>query len=70
MFIVEVKEKPSIKEVPEGEDIIWLSLEELKQNDKVLTEYKNVFPKLKENKILFYHSEYDFDKLLVMEFYN
>jgi len=69
LFTVEVEEKPDIKEVPEGDEIIWLSKEEILNHDKVLTEYKKIYPKVKENKILFYHTEYDFDKMLNMEFY-
>jgi len=70
LFIVEVDKKPSIKHVPEGEGVVWMRLDEMEKNDKVMPEYKRVFPRLKENEIIFYHTEYDFDKLINMKFFD
>lgn len=69
LFVVDVDKKPSIKKVPEGEEIVWVSEESLLKHDEVLEEYRKVLPKLQENKIIFYHTEYDFDKMLNLEFY-
>jgi hypothetical protein len=65
LFIVEVDKKPTLH-VPEGEEVIWLTQKQM--NKQVLLEYRKIFPRFSKD-ILFYHTEYDADKLLKIEFF-
>jgi len=70
LFIVKVEVKPKIDKLPEADEIIWVKENKLVKQDKILDEYKIVFPLFKDNKVLFYHTKYDFDKMLKLEIYN
>lgn len=69
LFVVEVDEKIDLV-VPEGEETKWMTIDEMQNNEKVLTEYKQTFPKYQDDKVLFYHTKYDFDKILDFEIFN
>lgn len=70
LFIVELKEKPSQLDLFEAEEHMWMSEKELLEHELVMDEYKELFPRLKKEEIMFYHSEYEDNKLINIEFFN
>jgi len=70
LFVVEIDKKKEIKNLPEGEEILWINHSKLLKLDNILTEYKKVFHMFDKNRVLFYHCEYDFVNLLNFKVYN
>ncbi|MBT7902363.1 NUDIX domain-containing protein [Candidatus Woesearchaeota archaeon] len=73
LFVVELETEITIKSVPEGDKIKWFDYEQMMSSDsKLLEEYKKVLPLIIEkekNDILFYSTEYDFDKILSLSIF-
>ena len=70
LFFVELKEKPVLTSVPEGDELVWVKEEELLKKESLLEEYKRVFPRFENDNVLFYRTHYDGSKMLDFEILN
>lgn len=68
LFIVDLEEMPKLKNIPEASKMFLMTKSEMMKSKQVLEEYKKVFQKIKKGDVIFYHTEYDKDKLLDMKF--